>query len=83
MTKKDIILNSLRIAKNRTLSIKEFEDVQFGIYHKLASRCSDLNKLGYKIEYIPSSSGVWSDAAYRLVLDKDYDIEQNGQLRFA
>ena len=81
MTQKDRILELLRGSPGRTVTCQEFAD-NF-LYHKLSSRCGELNRDGYKIEYIapmPNQSCMYG--SYRLAFDKDLDIDQTGQIRF-
>ena len=80
MSKKLQILEMLRAAKDRTLTIRQFIEYDAMIYHKLASRLSDLKSQGYVVRYIPSTTQAWIDASYRLEYDKDNDKDE--QMRF-
>ena len=81
MTQKERILELLRSAIGRTVTCQQFAD-NF-LYHKISSRCSELNQSGYKIEYIaPLPGQSYMSAAYKLTFDKDMDIDQTGQIRF-
>lgn len=72
MTKKEIILTTLRCAPNHTARCREFGQY---VYHKLASRVSDLRKQGYVIEFIPSDTESPLDASYQLISEPLANIE--------
>ena len=81
MTQKDRILELLRGSPGRTVTCQDFAD-NF-LYHKISSRCSELNQSGYKIEYIaPLLGQSCMRGAYRLAFDKEMDIDRTGQIRF-
>lgn len=63
MSQQSKILELLRASK--TVSCRAF-NAEF-LFHKLASRCSDLRKEGYDIRYNPSQTNSPMDASYTLI----------------
>ena len=68
-TQKDKILAMLRTSSTREVNCLSLAKAY--LYHKAATRISELKKLGYDIRYIPGD--VPMDGKYRLVFDPDYD----------
>lgn len=64
-SQKQRILEILKLSYPNAVICRVF-DREY-LFHKLASRCSDLRKEGYKIEYIPSDTDSVMDASYRLI----------------
>lgn len=84
MTQKEQIIKMLRNATMRTVTCKEFAD-QF-LYHKLASRISELNKDGFEIVFVAGDNTM--EGKYTMLFDKEKDpvtvtTETNGQMSFA
>ena len=61
---KTIILEMLKSAPNQTISCRQLSYTF--LFHKAASRISELRKEGYDIEYIPGQTDSVLDAHYRL-----------------
>lgn len=83
MTQKEAILEMLRNATMRTVTCRELAD-KF-LYHKAASRVSELNDLGFEIVHIPGRHPM--AGKYTMLFDKDRDkvnviTEPDGQMAF-
>lgn len=64
MSQKTQILYLPKEAPNHTISCRKLAHLY--LFHKAASRISDLKKEGYDIEYIPSKTDSPLDAFYKL-----------------
>lgn len=78
MSAKDLILERL---KNHPegVSCRQFEEMKFGTYHKLASRISDLRKEGYQIVRRESHTESTMDAVYVLIDSPQDASNSNGK----
>lgn len=79
MTQKESILEMLKSSPNGIVSCKELAAVY--LFHKAASRISELRKLGHNIQFVKSITDSPMDAYY--ILLPEYKEESNGQRLFA
>ena len=66
MSQRQEILELLKNSLNHEVSCKEL--AMRGLFHKAASRCSELRDQGYDIRYIPSKTDSVLDAKYKLII---------------
>ena len=76
-SQKNIILELLKSAPDHTVSCRTLS-YSF-LFHKAASRISELRKEGFDIEYIPSETGSALDAHYRLK-ERDFYLQPDMNL---
>lgn len=77
MSQKSEILYMLQNSLNHEVSCREF--AYRGLFHKLASRCSDLREEGNDIQYVSSKTEDVLDAKYKLIIPeiKDNQVIMN------
>lgn len=65
MSQKETILEMLKSSPNGIVSCRELASAY--LFHKAASRCSELRRLGYNIQYVKSITDSPMDAYYILL----------------
>jgi biotin operon repressor len=74
MNHRQKILHLLRQAPDREISCELL--AEHYLYHKAASRISELRAQGYDIQFIPGSTPM--NGRYKMFFDKDFDHQSHG-----